>query len=123
VLQQGSGGGRAVLFPDARTGTDNAVAADSDTAIPTKTYLRFDDKPGLEKLNLVFSKRPINGDSNAAILTAYVSPDRTGAKDLVPTRMQLSWDDGDSPGGSGTALVRVASQDDTIALDIALEHK
>lgn len=120
VLQQGSGGGRAVLFPDARTGTNNAVSANDDTAIPTRTYLRFDDKPGLEKLNLVFSKRPINGgDSNAAILTAYVSPDRTGAKDLVPTRMQLSWDDADT----GTALVRVTSPEDTIALDIALEHK
>jgi hypothetical protein len=26
-------------------------------------------------------------------LTAYVSDDMSGSKDLVPTRMQLSWDD------------------------------
>lgn len=119
VLQQGSGGGRAVLFPESRTGTDNSVIANDDTAIPTKTYLRFDDKPGLEKLNLLFSKRPIHGEQSASTLTAYVSPDRSGAKDLVPTRMQLSWDDADT----GAAIVRVSSPDDTIALNIALEHR
>lgn len=136
LLQQGTGGGRAVLFPEQRTGTNNAIASGKDCAIPTMTYLKFDDHPGIEKVSLIFSKRPMDADSvlrDPNTVTAYVSPDRSGAKDLVPTRMQLSWDDTnpvlipnvqpDTALASHSSLVKVASQDDTVALDIALEHK
>lgn len=137
MMQQGSGGGKAMLFPDQRTGTNNSIRAGQDCAIPTLTYLRFDDKPGTEKVSVVFSKRPINIDNvlkDPNTITAYVSPDRSGAKDLVPTRMQLSWDDPnpvlmpqhvpDTGLASHSSLVTVGcSEQDTVALDIALEHK
>jgi len=136
LMQQGSGGGRAVLFPEQRTGTNNAISSGKDCAIPTMTYLRFDDNPGVEKVSVVFSKRPLDVKralDSANTLTAYVSPDRTGAKDLVPTRMQLSWGDAtpvlmpktepESMLAVHSSVVNVASQDDTVALEIALEHK
>ena len=136
-MQQGSGGGRAMLFPEQRTGTNNAIAGGKDCAIPTMTYLKFDENPGVEKVSLIFSKKQMNVDSvlrDPNTVTAYVSPDRTGAKDLVPTRMQLSWDDtapvlmpkveSDSMLASHSSLVKVGyAAEDTVALDIALEHK
>jgi alpha-beta hydrolase superfamily lysophospholipase len=136
LLQQGSGGARAVLFPEQRTGTNNVIASGKDCAIPTMTYLKFDDQPGVEKVNLIFSQHPMDvnhvlHDPNT--VTAYVSPDKSGSKDLVPTRMQLSWDDTnpvlipnvqpDTALASTSSMVRVASADDTVSLDIALEHK
>lgn len=137
LMQQGSGGSKAVLFPESRTGTNNEIAAGADCAIPTMTYLRFDDHPGVEKLSVIFSKKPI--DINKVLrdpntVTAYVSPDKSGAKDLVPTRMQLSWDDSSpvlmpkyepqSGLASHSSDVRVAyGEESTIALDIALEHR
>lgn len=137
LMQQGTAGGRAVLFPEVHTGSDNTIASGRDCAIPTRTYLRFDQTPGVEKVSLIFSKRPI--DINKVLqdpntITAFVSPDRSGAKDLVPTRMQLSWDDPspvlmpsfeqDSMLASHSSMVRVGCRDnDTVALDIALEHR
>lgn len=136
LMQQGSGGARAMLFPEQRTGTNNAIVGGKDCAIPTMTYLRFDENPGVEKVSLIFSKKPMNIDKvlrDPHTVTAYVSQDRTGAKDLVPTRMQLSWDDTapvlmpktepNAMLASHSSLVKVACADDTVALDIALEHK
>jgi acylglycerol lipase len=136
LMKQGASGGRAVLFPEQRTGTNNAISAGRDCAIPTLTYLRFDEHAGVENVSLIFSKKPMEIDSvlnDKNTVMAYVSPDKSGAKDLVPTRMQLSWDDTnpilipqaqqDTALASHSSLVHVASPDDTVALDIALEHK
>lgn len=143
MMQQGSSGDRALLFPENNTGLNNQVKADADCAIPTRTFLKFDEHPGIEKINVVFSRRPV--DVNIALrdpktVTAYVSSDRSGAKDLVSTRIQLGWDDPSPvlmPGSShesssalamtdsgDASLVRVAcqTQADVLALDIALEH-
>lgn len=143
VLQSGSSGSRAVLFPEARTGRANYLVKDRDYALPTRTWLRFDEHPGTERLRLVFSLDPLdekietNPDSIA--VAAFVSPDLTGAKDLVPTRMQLSWDDPNPvimPATSqeslavysetaGSSLVRISqpARDSVLAVDVALEHR
>ena len=143
MMQQGSSGDRALLFPENKTGLNNQLKADADCAIPTRTFLKFDDHPGVEKINVVFSRRPV--DVNIALkdpntVTAYVSSDRSGAKDLVSTRISLGWDDPSPvlmPGtnhetssalamtdSTDASLVRVAcqTQADVLALDIALEH-
>lgn len=137
LMKQGTTGGHAILFPEARTGTDNAVVGGKDCPIPTMTYLRFDDKPGIEKMSLIFSRKPIDLNNvlrDPHTVTAYVSPDRSGSKDLVPTRMQLSWDDPapvlmpsyepNSALASNPSAVRLGyNENDTVALEIALEHE
>ncbi len=137
LMQQGTAGGKAVLFPENRTGTNNEIGAGSDCAIPTKTYLRFDEHPGIERVSVIFSKKQIDINNvlrDPNTITAFVSPDKSGSKDLVPTRMQLSWDDPNpvlmptyepsSQLASTSSSVQLAYGDtDTIALDIALEHR
>lgn len=95
-LKSGSRGERAVLFPNLKSGTDNRVLGGHDYALPTSARLRFDDDAGTEILTLVLSRQPIelNRYHNGGLVrTAYVSSGQSGAKDLVPTRMQLCWDD------------------------------
>lgn len=94
LLKAGTTGKHAVLFPDDQTGRFNRIGAQRDIALPTKSWLRFDSNPGEEKVTIIFSRRPLDPSvQNSSLLTAFVSPDRTGAKDLVPTRMELSWGD------------------------------
>ena len=147
VMKQGTTGKKAVLFPESETGLANDVAAGQDYTMPTKAWLKFDQNPGVEKLSLIFSKKPLDnyGTNDPRLLTAYVSSDQSGSKDLVPTRMQLSWDDANpimiptsfSTPSEGSprlemlhsfdpkaSLVRVTQKgdSDSIAVDIALTH-
>ncbi len=145
LMNRSSTGKQAVLFPDARTGLVNAVSSGQDYALPTRTWLKFDENPGLEEVTLLFSRKPIDSlkPDDARLASAYISPDRSGSKDLVPTRMQLSWDDPDPviiPTGFSTttesaqvvnagtsnqsSLVKVTQQGvtDTLAVEIALAH-
>jgi len=151
VMKQGTTGKKAVLFPEAETGLANDVTGGQDYTLPTKAWLQFDQNPGVEKLTLIFSKKPLDnyGTDDSRLLTAYVSSDRSGSKDLIPTRMQLSWDESNpimiptsfstatenSPHGSSrlealhsfdpkASLVRVSQKgsSDAIAVDIALTH-
>jgi hypothetical protein len=151
VMKQGTTGKKAVLFPEAETGLANDVTGGQDYTLPTKAWLKFDQNPGVEKLSLIFSKKPLDnyGTDDPRLLTAYVSSDQSGSKDLIPTRMQLSWDESNpimmpasfstnsenAPHGSSrlealhsfdpkASLVRVSERtgSDAISVDIALTH-
>ncbi len=97
VMKKGSSGAQNLLFPSPDTGMDNELKVGRDYAIPTKTALEFDAKPGTEDVALIFSRTRLEPNQylDPKILTCYVSSRQDGAKDLVPTRMQLSWDDPD----------------------------
>jgi hypothetical protein len=136
LMTAGSSGNQAVLFPDAETGMDNRLKKGRDYALPTAAMLKFDGKPGTERVNLVFSPEQIDAKaflSSASATIAYLSPDMSGSKDLVPTRMQLTWDD---PAPivipeqvqqrlANSSMVRIVQQDpgSVLAVQIALEHK
>jgi hypothetical protein len=96
VLNKSSSGRQGILFPSAQTGTDNHLKSGKDYALPTQADLQFDANPGVEKVSLIYSRTPITAETCLKIpaeRTALVSAHADGAKDLVPTRMQLSWDD------------------------------
>jgi hypothetical protein len=97
VLKKGSSGTQSLLFPSAATGMDNELKLARDYSVPTKTALQFDNKPGIEEVALIFSRTKLEPAQyfDDKLLTCYVSSHQDGAKDLVPTRMQLSWDDPD----------------------------
>ncbi len=140
LMKRGTSGAHAVLFPEERTGRNNVVKAAKDYALPSATWLKFDKKAGIEKVGLVFSKTPLDPDTNKYLnnkQTVIVSSDRSGAKDLCPTRMQISWDDPNPmiiPGAVGSdfalaldssSLVKISPKEDSnslIAVDIDLEH-
>ncbi|MDZ4832333.1 MAG: alpha/beta fold hydrolase [Candidatus Melainabacteria bacterium] len=142
VLQQGSTGSKAVLFPSKETGEHNYLRNKQDYPLPYDDWLSFDDHPGLEKVRIMFSKNQISMDKfqkrNEQTKIAYISPDLDGAKDMIGTRMQLSWDDS-SPiimpeevkTTSAIASADNASQvrlvfdnpDGTLAVDVALLHQ
>lgn len=136
LLIAGTNGDRAVLFPTKEAGLDNFLTAGQDCVLPTAGRLQFDNKPGTERVSLVFSRSPLNAMAyleKHSNNIAFVSSDRTGAKDLVPTRMELSWDDPAPvilPGQiqqalSGGSVVQVKQRDRlaVLAIDIALEHR
>ncbi|MBP6747167.1 alpha/beta fold hydrolase, partial [bacterium] len=143
VMKEGSSGKKTILFPSKDTGTKNYLAAKTDYPLP-KDWLTFDNNPGIEKMSLLFSTTKIANDqalNPPVYLTAYVSDDMSGSKDLVPTRMQLSWDDptpvilpDQVPGQDRLArsftsttgsLVKVSFNDPggLMAVDVALAHQ
>ncbi|CAN5248475.1 hypothetical protein BH11CYA1_BH11CYA1_35100 [soil metagenome] len=144
VMKEGSSGKKTILFPSKDTGTKNYLAAKTDYPLP-KDWLTFDNNPGIEKMSLLFSTTKIASEkalNPPEYLTAYVSNDASGAKDLVPTRMQLSWDDPNPvilpdqvPGQEKLAirsytsttgsLVKVSFNDPNglMAVDVALAHQ
>jgi alpha-beta hydrolase superfamily lysophospholipase len=144
VMKEGSSGKKTILFPSKDTGTKNYLAAKTDYPLP-KDWLTFDNTPGIEKMSLLFSSTKIASEkalNPPEYLTAYVSDDMSGSKDLVPTRMQLSWDDptpvilpDQVPGqeklasrsfsSSTGSLVKVSFNDPSglMAVDVALAHQ
>jgi len=135
LMKQGTSGAHAVLFPEAHTGRNNAVTAMKDYALPSATWLKFDDKPGREKVSLVFAQVALDPDTNKYMNshTVIVSADRSGAKDLCPTRGQLSWDDPNplimplpTSAAANASLVTYSQPNEpksVIAIDIDLEHQ
>lgn len=139
VLTGGSSGSQAVLFPSPETGLNNKLQKEKDYILPTTTRLLFDKTAGIERVSIVYSKVPIDAHAylqktkNSPELIAYVSADRSGAKDLVPTRMQLTWEDdssslispNDAAAQANRRLVKLSDHggNGVLAVDIALEHR
>ncbi len=139
LMVAGTTGKSMLLFPTEKTGSSNFLKKGKDYAIPGPIWLQFDNTPGIEKLSLVFSKEPMDIKPEMfsnSILTCYVSPGADGAKDIVPTRMKLSWEDttpvalpedfeaGEQLAKIDRSLVRLVSNgvDGYFAVEIALIH-
>lgn len=96
VMKAGTTGKSDVLFPNAKYGTQNYLNHGQDYPIPAVGWMQFDQHPGTEQLGLVFANVKVDVTPESLknrTLTAFVSSDQTGSKDLCPTRMKLSWDD------------------------------
>ncbi|MBA3856247.1 MAG: hypothetical protein C0507_04995 [Cyanobacteria bacterium PR.3.49] len=137
VLKQGTSGGKAVLYPPENQ-EHNILRADSDYPLPYEGWLAFDNTPGIEKLSLVFSRQKMdtNHFTSDRIEVAYIG--ETGSKDIVPTRMKLSFDS-EAPNiisadiAETTAIAQnnkrsnmtrlVCLDTGVLAVDIALHHQ
>lgn len=96
VLKQGSTGNSAILFPSASTGDKNYLRRGIDYPLPYDDWLAFDKNPGLEKIRIFFSSKQVSLDQIERSMkdkVAFVSADTDGAKDLIGTGLQLTWDD------------------------------
>lgn len=96
VMKASTTGKSDVLFPNKDYGTENHLKKGQDYPIPAVGWMQFDNHPGTEQLGLVFANDRVDVTPESLknrTLTAFVSPDESGAKDLCPTRMKLSWDD------------------------------
>jgi len=97
VMTAGTTGKSDVLFPKPEYGTHNYLTKGQDYLVPsTREWMQFDKHPGTEQLGLVFSSQKVDVTPQSLqdhTLTCFVSPERSGSKDLCPTRMKLSWDD------------------------------
>lgn len=138
VMMKGSSGKTAILFPGDQTGLNNELLAGKDCVVPNQSYLKFDSTPGTEKLAVLFSREKINPNMQLyqpSTVTAYISPSADGSKDIMPTRMQLKWDDTDvvamAPDAvassvtknAGVVNVVYSGSHPVMAVDIALEHQ
>ena len=96
VMKAGTTGKSDVLFPNRQYGTQNYLSRGKDYPIPATGWMEFDQHPGTEQLGLVFASDKVDVTPESLknrTMTAFVSADETGSKDLCPTRMKLSWDD------------------------------
>lgn len=96
VMKAGTTGKSDVLFPNAKYGTQNYLSHGKDYPIPAVGWMQFDQHPGTEQLGLVFANVKVDVTPEKLknrTLTAFISNDQSGSKDLCPTRMKLSWDD------------------------------
>ncbi|MBA4076917.1 MAG: hypothetical protein C0508_17890, partial [Cyanobacteria bacterium PR.023] len=96
VMKAGTTGKSDVLFPNNQYGTQNYLFRGKDYPIPAVGWMEFDQHPGTEQLGLVFASEKVDVTPESLknrTMTAFVSADDTGSKDLCPTRMKLSWDD------------------------------
>lgn len=96
VLKQGSTGNSAILFPSASTGDKNYLRRGIDYPLPYDDWLAFDKNPGLEKIRIFFSQKQVSLSQIERSMkdkVAFVSADSDGAKDLIGTGLQLTWDD------------------------------
>lgn len=96
VMKAGTTGKSDVLFPNSQYGTQNFLSRGKDYPIPATGWMEFDQHPGTEQLGLVFASEKVDVTPDSLknrTMTAFVSADETGSKDLCPTRMKLSWDD------------------------------
>jgi acylglycerol lipase len=95
VMKAGTTGKSDVLFPNAKYGTQNHLTQGKDYPIPAIGWMQFDQHPGTEQLGLVYASTKVDVTPESLknrTMTAFVSSDQSGSKDLCPTRMKLSWD-------------------------------
>jgi hypothetical protein len=104
VLRQGSRGEQSQLFPNAGNNEDNnKIIHGKEMVLPASGALVFDQNPGLEKLTLLISRKPIDAKdfvsekSNETDKTpAIEAPQRiamasSGSKDLIPNQVLVSY--------------------------------
>ena len=96
VMKAGTTGKSYFLFPTAEYGTRNYLTKGRDYTIPSNSWMKFDEHPGTEQLGLVFANQTVAVTPQSfqdTTQTAFVSEEKSGAKDMCPTRMKLTWDD------------------------------
>jgi hypothetical protein len=82
ILARGSSGNWTPLFPSPKiAGGDNRVGPNQPYMIPSGYVFSFDDKPGAERLMVVFSRKPENDFDS---LLYKVAPDRDNSKPTAP---------------------------------------
>ncbi|HEV8578198.1 MAG TPA: DUF4384 domain-containing protein [Thermoanaerobaculia bacterium] len=125
LLQLGSSGTAQVLFPDPEKGlTESRLMAGEDKVLPHEAaWFRFDEKPGTEKLIVLFARSredldrfPLRQNLNEGETKGLVQNVRNvqGSKDLVvETETRKA-------GEIGTYGVNVTGQ--PVVLEITLEH-
>ncbi|MDR3615802.1 MAG: DUF4384 domain-containing protein [Candidatus Obscuribacterales bacterium] len=105
MLRQGSRGEQSQLFPNAENHEDNnQITHGKEMVLPAGGALVFDHNPGLEKLTLLISRKPIDakafisGESEQTEKTAPAkfAPQRiamacSGSKDLIPNQVLVSY--------------------------------
>jgi hypothetical protein len=126
LLQMGASGDASLLFPNAAKGLpDSAITAGQDRILPSgSSWLRFDEKPGTERLLVVFARR--QEDVDALPISPTMDPKATrtvlqtaeslrGSKDLlVETETQ-------SASEVGTYGVTLSGK--PVILEIMLKHE
>jgi hypothetical protein len=126
LIQLGSSGTSQVLFPNPGLKlTDSRLLADEDRILPSEgSWLRFDDNPGVERLIVMFARRP--GDLDRFAKSPTLGAQETGSLVQTVQRVKGSKDllvetDSQTVGEVGTYAVNVVGQ--PVVLEIVLEHR
>lgn len=139
VMKASTTGKNNVLFPNLVYGTHNYLKKGQDYPIPNSVWMQFDANPGTEQLVLLFGQEKFEVTAQTlpnCNLSCFVSPSKSGSKDLCSTRMKLSWDDpmpvmipedfspvSQVQRSGGSSLVRLMSTTDgMVSVNIQLVH-
>lgn len=94
LLKEGSSGERSVLFPDSRFHDKNRITASKDYPLPEEGFLKFDEKPGTEKLILLISREKIDLNKylhEGSKPQVVIASNRGGSKDLIPGSVVVAY--------------------------------
>jgi hypothetical protein len=95
VMRNGSGGQKTVLFPDDDNKSQNQITRGKEIVIPPDGDFEFDDHPGVEKLRLYVSRKPIDPATLAKDGEEETKPvaiaSSTGRKDLIPSGIMIAY--------------------------------
>jgi hypothetical protein len=127
LMLQGSTGKQAFLYPPPGSTESNRLDAGKECMVPPSGMIVFDNKPGVEKLGVIFSPKPL--DDQKAVGTRSIpinGDDLTGIPQKVGSYSVMSSDGVYTPGerAAGNGLVYVNSPDPNkpIAITIELHH-
>ncbi len=127
VMLQGSSGKQAILYPPPGSSEDNRLAAGKECMVPPQGMIVFDNQPGVEKLGLIFSPRPL--DNSKVLSTRSIPIDSdvlTGIPQKAGPYSVLSNDGvynlGEKSAGSGLVYVHNPDAGKPIAVAVVLNH-
>jgi hypothetical protein len=95
VMKNGSQGQQEVLFPDAQNAGQNRINRGQELVIPPDGAFEFDKNPGVERLGLYVSRKPIDPSIYAQSAKAEEKPTAVamnfGGKDLIPSGVFIAY--------------------------------
>jgi Domain of unknown function (DUF4384) len=95
VMKNGSQGQQEVLFPDSENAGQNKINRGQELVIPPDGAFEFDKNPGVERLSLYVSRKPIDPSIYAKSAKEDDKPVAVamnfGGKDLIPSGVFIAY--------------------------------
>ena len=127
VLLQGSSGKQAILYPPPGSTEDNRLMPGKECMVPPKGMIVFDNQPGVEKLGLIFSPRPLEDSKVLSTRSIPIDSDvLTGIPQKAGPYSVLSndgvYDLGEKSTGNGLVFVHNPEAGKATGIAVVLNH-
>ncbi len=108
ILLTSNNGDQLTLFPDRVAQQDNKVIHGKEYVLPQDGVFVFDEKPGLETIQLLLSRLPLDKNSTSSERSITIKP--KGSADIVAQKCYLEASDNGASNASAVQSSGIASQ-------------